>query len=363
MFIKQGLFCFFLLIHLQATAGELIKIENMATMRPTITVNITDEKAKVVAGDVAGASSILSLYMIINDTPAGVPVSGGYLLKDAELSFTPTYTLGYSKQFEVQYKVGGQLVAKRFTMPSKPTPGAVASVVTAYPMSDTIPYNTLFFHVRFSEPMLDDKDAYKHVKIFDENGVERERPWRQKSFWLDSNKLLVLMIHPGRVKTGIHYESPLFDSGKNYTIKIETGIKDANGQTLRAGYTQQYFVNGEDRICPKADIDRKLLPQAQTREPIFLSFSENMDHASVTDGTIIYDQAGKPVPCIVSAVDNDRNYQVIPIQNWQKGKYTLVLKSAVYDVAANRIRRLFETTNIKEMETDKLNTTFTFKIN
>lgn len=363
MFIKQGLLYFFLLIHLQATAGELIKIENMATMRPTIRVSITDEQAKVVAGEMTKAADILRLYMIINDTPASVPVSGTYLLNDLELSFTPTYTLGEGKEFEFQYKVGGQLAAKRFSMPSKPRPGNVASVITAYPMSDTIPYNTLFFHVRFSEPMLDDKDAYKHVKIYDENGAERERPWRQKSFWLDGNKLLVLMIHPGRVKSGIHYESPLFDSGKNYTIKIETDIKDANGQTLRTGYTKQYFVNGEDRICPKVEIDRKMLPQAQTREPIFLSFSENMDHASVTDGTKIYDRAGKPVPCIVRTLADDGHYQLMPVQNWKKGKYTLVLKSAVYDVAANRIRRPFETTNIKEMETDKLDTIFTFKIN
>lgn len=363
MFIKQGLLCFFLLIHLQTIAGELIKIENVATMHPTITVNITDEKAKVLAVDMINASDILSLYMIINDTPASVPVSGSYLLKDRELSFSPTYTLGNSTEFEVQYHSGGQMMTKRFTTPSKPKPNAVANVVAAYPMSDTIPYNTLFFHVRFSEPMLDDKYAYKYVKVYDENGVERERAWRQKSFWLDSSKLLVLMIHPGRVKTGIHYESPLFDSGKHYTIKIEPEIKDQNGQKVRTEYTRQYFVNGEDRTCPKTEMVRKVLPRAKTQEPIMLSFSESMDHASVTEGTMICDGAGKPVPCIVRVSADDSHYQVIPIQPWQKGKYTLVLKSSVYDVAANRIRRPFETTNIKEMETDKLNTEFTFKIN
>ncbi|OSZ77997.1 hypothetical protein CAP35_06930 [Chitinophagaceae bacterium IBVUCB1] len=362
MFIKQGLLCFFLLIHLQTIAGELIKIENVATMHPTITVSITDEKAKMLAVDVTMASNILSLYMIINDTPASVPVSGSYLLKDSELSFSPRYTLGNSTVFEIQYQGGGEIMTKRFTTPSKPNPNALATVVTTYPLSDTIPYNTLFFHVRFSESMLDDKYAYKHVKVYDENGVERERPWRQKSFWLDSNKLLVLMIHPGRVKTGIHYESPLFDSGKHYTIKIEQEIKDKNVQKLRAEYTRQYFVNGEDRICPKVEMVHKVLPHAQTKEPIILSFSESMDHASVTEGTMIYDGAGKPMPCIVRATANDSDYQVIPIQNWRKGRYTFVLKSSVYDVAANRIRRPFETTNIKEMETDKLNTTFTFRI-
>lgn len=363
MCIKKGLLYFFLLIHLQTVAGELIKIENIAAKRPTITVSITDEIAKAIAGDMTNANAIMSLYMLINDTPASVPVCGSYLLKDGELSFCPTYTLGNSTEFEVQYKGSGQMMTKRFTTPSKPKLNTVANVVTAYPMSDTIPYNTLFFHVRFSEPMLDDRYAYKYVKVYDENGVERERPWRQKSFWLDNNKLLVLMIHPGRVKNGIHYESPLFDSGKHYTIKIETDIQDANGQTLTAEYTQQYFVNGEDRICPKAEIVRKVLPRAKTQEPIMLSFSESMDHASVTDGTIICDGAGNPVPCIVRASANDSHYQVIPVQNWQKGKYTLVLKSSVYDVAANRIRRPFETTNIKEMEKDKLNTIFTFKIN
>lgn len=363
MRIKKGLPYFFLLIRLQAIAGELIKIDSIATMRPTITVSIADDKAKAVAGEKVKAADILSLYLIINDTPASVPVSGTYQLKDRELSFSPTYTLGCNMEFEVQYQDGDQQVTKRFTIPSKPKPTSFSRVITAYPTSDTIPYNTLFFHVRFDQPMLNDKYAYRHVKVYDENGVERESTWRQKSFWLDSNRLLVLMVHPGRVKSGIHYEGPLFDSGKHYTIKIETNIKDANGQALSAEYTQQYFVKGDDRICPKAEVARELLPPAQTCEPIILSFSEGMDYASVTDGTKVYDKEGKLVPSVVKEGNDDRVYLVTPLQRWQKGKYTIVLKSAICDFAANRIRRPFETTDIKEMEKDKLTTTFTFRIN
>lgn len=362
MMIKKGLYFFLLLIHLQATAGELIKIENIATMRPAIIVGINEEQAKLLAGNMNHASNLLNLYMIISDTPATVPVSGSYTITGRELSFLPTYTLGDGKEFEVQYRTGGQPVTKRFIMPSKPKPTATASVITAYPRVDTVPYNTLFFHVRFSEPMLEDKDAYHYVKVYDEHGAERERAWRQKSFWLDSNKVLVLMIHPGRVKTGIHYEGPLFDSGRRYTIKVDTGIRDVNGQALNVAYTQQYYVGGEDRTCPKAEIAHKLLPKDKTREPILLSFSEYMDHASVTEGTNIYDHTGKHIPCIVSALADDSHYQVMPLQKWQKGKYTLVLKSAVYDIAANRIGRPFETTSIEELEKGELNTEFTFTI-
>lgn len=362
MFIKKSLSCFLLLIHLQLPAGELIKIENIATMRPAIIVSINDEQAKLVAEDINHANDILNLYMILSDTPATVPVSGSYTIKGRVLSFLPTYTLGDDREFEAQYHGGGQLVTKRFKMPSKPKRAATASVITAYPRVDTVPYNTLFFHVRFSTPMQDDKGAYHYVKVYDEDGAERERAWRQKSFWLDSNRLLVLMIHPGRVKTGIDYEGPLFDSGRRYTIKVDTGIRDANGQALNAAYTQQYYVSGGDRICPKAEIDRKLLPPGQTREPIRLSFSEYMDHASVIEGTHIYDHAGKHIPCIVNALADDSYYQVIPLQKWQKGKYTLVLKSAVYDIAANRINRPFETSNVEELEKGELNTEFTFTI-
>jgi hypothetical protein len=347
----------FLLFHLHAFAGETITITKLATLKPVVSVSLPAANMQK-----DNAPDWLAVYMVIGDTVADIAVAGDYTLSKGELSFTPYNALGYGLQFEVQYKNSGVVVEKkRFTMPPAPPSGKSAEVVTAYPLADTIPYNTLFFHIRFSQPMMNDELAYNYVKVFDENGNERERAWRQRSFWLDEGRLLVLMIHPGRVKNGIHYESPLFDSGKRYTIRVEKDIKDINGNPIATAYTQQYYVGGEDRIKPEVIFSTSKL-QHGSCGPLSISFSEGMDHASVWDGVAVTDAYGNSLPIKVTTNGNDKKYTITPTQPWQKGSYTLSLKSAVYDFAANRINRLFEIKDTNEIEKDKIVTTWKFEV-
>jgi hypothetical protein len=267
--------------------------------------------------------------------------------------------LGYDREFEIQYISGDTILKKSFKTPPSPHSKIPSQVKDIYPLADTVPYNTLFFNVRFSEPMMPDKEAYKHIKVYDEHGIERTQAWRQRSFWLNSGRVLVLMIHPGRVKSGIHYESPLFDSGKHYTITINKSIRDVNGNFITSDLTKRYYISGIDKTSPAAQI--KQIPAANTLKPLKLLFSEGMDHASVIDGVALYDGRGVTVPVHIDE-DNDKQYNIIPSFSWQRGTYTLVLKNAVYDFAANRINRLFEVTDIKELEKDNVDTGLKFEV-
>lgn len=354
----------FLLFHLHVFAGETISITNLATLKPVVRVSLPAASANSLEQKgLATAPEWLTIYMVVDGTVADIPLAGDYKLNKGQLSFTPYNTLGYGLQFEVQYKNGGAVVErKRFTMPVAPTPGDAAEVVTGYPLADTIPYNTLFFHVRFSQPMMEDQHAYNYIKVLDENGTERKNAWRQRSFWLDEGRLLVLMIHPGRVKNGIHYESPLFDLGKRYTIRVGKDIKDANGNPLASAYTRAYYVTAEDRKRPQVALDTMRLPHHGSSTPLGISFSEGMDYASVWNGVSVTDTRGVQVPVRVETNGNDNKYTITPEQSWRKGSYTLLLKSAVYDFAANRINRLFEIKEDSEMEKDKIVTTWMFEI-
>lgn len=354
--------CFAFLIHLQATAGELIKVTGVEQLNPTISVTLSATELKLVSQNVdEEGKKILSLHLMQNGKRAIVGVAGYYSLNNDVLSYNPYYGLGYERSYEIIYHKDGKEYTKLITTPQHPTSAITSTVVTTYPMADTIPYNTLFFHIRFSQPMMDDKQAYRHIKIYDDKGVERERAWRQKSFWLDDGKLLVLMIHPGRVKNGIHFESPLFDSGRTYTVVVPKDIQDINGNPIAAEYTRSYYVKGEDRNMPKASLTATQYTISNSQQPIVLTFSEGMDHASVTEGITIVNEQGDNISFNITATD-DKHYSIAPASNWSKGKYTLILNGSVYDYAANRINRLFEITNIEEMEKDKIETKFPFTI-
>lgn len=354
--------CFTFLIHLQATAGELIKVTGVEELKPIVTVELTNEDLTTVQKDInKEGKHVLALYLLQNGKRASLPVAGRYDLNKHTLSYTTLYKLGYEQSYEVVYKTNNKEHTKRFSTPQHPTSDIAAEVVTTYPLGDTIPYNTLYFHVRFNQPMQIDDQAYRYIKVFDNNGTECRRAWRQRSFWLEDGKLLVLMIHPGRVKNGIHFESALFDSGKRYTIKVSKDIKDINGNPLKGGYQQSYYVKGEDRRIPKALLQQKTYTIANTQKAISLNFSEGMDHASVLAGTKIYDQSGKEVLVNISA-NNDDTFLITPKTKWQKGNYTIVLGGSVYDLAANRLNRLFEIKDPNEIEKDKIETKLHFTI-
>ncbi len=363
MNIKTALsLCFTFLIHLQATAGELIKVTGVEEMKPIVTVELTNEDLTTVQKDISKEGKhVLALYLLQNGKRASLPVAGRYDLNKHTLSYTTLYKLGYEQSYEVVYKTNNKEHTKRFSTPQHPTSDVAAEVVTTYPLGDTIPYNTLYFHVRFDQPMQNDEHAYQFIKVFDHNGTEIPRAWRQRSFWLDNSKLLVLMIHPGRVKNGIHFESPLFDSAKRYTIKVSKEIQDINGNPLKSDYQQTYFVKGEDRAIPKASLLQKSYAIANTEKAISLNFSEGMDHASVIAGTTVYDESGKKVACSITS-NSDDTFLITPNTKWQKGNYTIALGGSVYDFAANRLNRLFEIKDANEIEKDKIKTKMSFTI-
>ena len=364
MFLRSLLLSFVLLIHLQTTAGELINISDISTLKPVISTALTNNQATELKRlGAKNGGKFLTLHMVVNGKPMPAAVACRYKLDGLKLSLTPMYKLGYNLSFEAQNKTQGKLiVTSRFKTPPHPLSKKTASVVTAYPMTKTIPHNTLFFNVRFSHTMANDRLAYKYIKVYDEQGTERTTPWRQKSFWLDDGKLLTLMIHPGRVKNGIHYESPLFDSGKTYTLTISKNIKDINGNPIAKDYSQKYYVTGDDRVSPRVLFNKTILPKANTTQPVLLHFSEGIDNATMQGSVFIYNEKGDLLQCSIIENGNDNIYKITPTSNWRRGKYTLVLKSAVYDFAANRINRLFEVTDIKEIETDKIDTKWSFEI-
>ena len=78
------------------------------------------------------------------------------------------------------------------------------------------------------------------------------------------------MIHPGRVKNGIHYESPLFDSGKHYTLKVHTSIKDINNNPIEKEYSKTFYITGEDRIKPTPLFENITLPAVGSKQTLHL---------------------------------------------------------------------------------------------
>jgi len=362
---KTGCILFLLFIHLSAKAGELISIKQSETLRPTISVLLSDKTTEILnSKGFDNAKDILAIYLVNNGTAAQVPVAGTYRIEKNKLFYTPLYELGYDLEFEIKFEneTGKAVVRKRFHTPPNPASAIPVNIERMYPLTDTIPYNTLYFHIRFNQPMKDNIQAFKSVKVVDDNGKEITNAWRHKSFWIDDGKLLVLMIHPGRVKNGIHYESPLFDSGKYYTVQVTDGLMDRNGNAVSINFSRQYFVAGEDRKIPEVQLNNTPFPKAGSMEPVAFIFSEGIDNASVLDGVKVLDEQGNNVPCFIREKQSDRVFTITPVKKWKSGHYRIALSGSIYDFAGNRLNRLFEITDINQIEADKRTTFLDFNI-
>ena len=304
------------------------------------------------------AKKELTLTQIINGKPAPVAVSGKYATLNGDLIFEPLTDLGAGLEFEIKYKSEIQ----KYETPKpidKNVP--IAHVDAVYPLSQNVPRNILFFHVQFSESMLHDINGYQNVRILNSAGVELPLVWRQRSYWLENQKVLVLMVHPGKVKRGIDMEIP-FQIGETYTLEVMSAMRDSYGRSINAPYQHQFTIIDEDYEMPKVLFELFKLPKANSRKPLIMPFSEGMDHSSIVDGVKVYTEKGELVEGIFTWNETDQTFGFVPNDKWEAGKYEVVFEKKVCDFANNRLNRPFEMKEMEEVKKDQIMVTYNFEL-
>lgn len=289
------------------------------------------------------------LYFVADNKAAETPVAGHYRRSGNTVCYTPMYPLAAGERFLV--KAAGY-ADTLLSVPADPvqTPVAPASVAAIYPLADSIPKNILFFHVRFTQAMQEDQRAWKKIHIYNDSGQLVPNTWRQRSFWLDSGRLLVLMIHPGRVKSGIRYIGPVFDIGRKYTLIADSSLKDRYGQSLKTSAQHTYSV-GPDLKERLKIVSATTKVSSGSMEPVIIRLNNAADHAAAVAGISIADQSGKEV-AFTLAQGKDNNINLYPAQSWTKGRYRIQIAGSFYDCTGNRMHRLFEMQSMESFRDD-----------
>ena len=280
-----------------------------------------------------------NVYLLTGNAMATSAVGGRFRSSGHNRCFTPMYPLAAGERFII--KATG-FVDTMISIPANSIqiPAAPTSVAAIYPLADSIPKNILFFHVRFTQSMQESEQAWMKISILDDKGTLIPNTWRQRSFWLDSGRLLVLMIHPGRVKSGIRYIGPVFDVGKQYTLVVDSSLKDIYGRSVLAGSSHTYTVVKERKERIKINSVTANVTSG-TNEPIALQLNNPVDHASALTGFSIVDQSEKELS--FTLIQNNNNTLLLqPDKAWQPGRYHIVRAGRFYDCAGNRVNRLFE---------------------
>ncbi len=352
---------FILLVIWLPSAGLSQDIQIRGTDEPVVSVPLDPNRSwPDTSVDLTTAGKVLAVYKLTAGKPSPVPVAGKYRTSGNRLLFEPLYPLGEGLSFQVIYVRGADTVTAEFSIPRCTAPETSPPVITdIFPRADTLPRNVCFFHVRFATPMEANVQAYQKVHIEDPSGKRLENIWRQRSYWLDGQKVLVLMIHPGRLKRGINFEIP-FEPGQAYTLIVEPGLKNVQGLPAREPVEKTFVIRADDFDSPEILYEAFRLPKVHTLLPVELQFSEGMDHASIIDGVSITDMQGRPVEGRFRRPINDNRYAFIPTKAWQPGTYEVTFTKVVCDFSNNRLNRLFEIRDLKDIEKDDIPVTWTF---
>lgn len=281
-----------------------------------------------------GWSSVFAVYA----GPEGVPpMLGEYAIEQRRLTFRPRYPLAPG------VNVRAIFLSKEFkfeTGKAAPIP-STTRVAQVYPTTDVLPENQLKLYICFTAPM-QNGEAWTRLHLLDSAGAPVELPFLEidEELWNPSQTRLTVLFDPGRIKRGVlplREIGPSIREGETYTLLIDRGWRDGRGAPLAEPYRKKFRVGPPDRepVDPaKWRINR---PRAGTLEPLTASFDEPLDYAMLQHALTVSGVAGK-----VELRHGETEWRFTPALPWKNAQHQLVVRTALEDLAGNRVGRAFD---------------------
>jgi hypothetical protein len=289
-------------------------------------------------GDHPKPQDVFAVYAGTGDVP---PVMGAYSMQAGALVFRPKYPLAQGVTYRAVLHVGnGPAIEKAFTAPV-PAAHPATSVTHVYPSGDTVPENILKLYVEFSGPMSRGL-AWPHIKLLEADGSQVDLPFLEvdQELWDPGFRRMTVLFDPGRIKRGLvpnrDAGSPI-EAGKQYTLVIDRGWQDAEGNPL-AGEVRRTFRVGP---AERAGIDLKQW-RIETGKTLSVTFPKPLDYALLSHAIRVVGPDGKFVEGAEQIDRNETRWSFTPAASWKAGDYKLEIDMALEDVAGNRIGRAFD---------------------
>lgn len=295
-----------------------------------------------------------SQAMLPGMLPAMLPgMLGTYRVEGNAIRFDPQYPLesglSYRATFRPAELPGFKGNRRELTavvrVPARSlTPTTVVTQV--YPTADVLPENLLKFYVHFSAPM-SRGHIYDYIRLLEESGKQVELPFLEidEELWDDSMTRLTIFIDPGRIKRGVlplEDVGPALETGKRYSLVIDSAWKDGAGRPLKQSFQKPFLVGAPDREPPDPSQWNVQLPASGTQDRLVVLFPEPMDNAVTRRAIHVTDASGGTVAGQVEIGDQERRWSFQPVGPWKRGPHQLVVLTTIEDLAGNNIGKPFD---------------------
>ncbi len=221
----------------------------------------------------------------------------------------------------------------------------LTKLVGIYPQLSKVPANQLRFYVCFSEGMEGGKELFEYFSLVDlATDQEVEAAFRSLELWSKQRRCLTLLLHPGRVKSGIGFSNglgPVLQQGRRYSLRIKDGLKDRHGRVGQTEGGWDFAVVAPDLKAPSVQDLRLEAPRGPS-QPLKIFSQQTIDMGALAVGLSISDAKGEALEGEFKWSRESRRAFFYPVQRWQPGKYQLKVSRYFQDPSGNQLGLNFE---------------------
>jgi hypothetical protein len=284
-------------------------------------------------------------FVVVKKEGTGLPMIGTYQRQNDRLIFKPRFALEPGAVYRASFGTDlAKAVNTDYRVPAKART-APATIVKIMPGTDIVPANHLKFYIYFSAPMRGGREIFDQICIRDAAGKEVDDPWLRDELWDEKDQVLIIYIHPGRIKWGLVLREtlgPVLLPGKEYSFVVKGAMLDAKGQKLGKDYVKRFRTTAEERSRIPMTGWKFQTPAAGTRQPLKVEFPRVIDHTCLQNHLTVKDAKGQIVTGIITVGKEEMALSFTPQNPWRQEEHGLHVDPRLEDVCGNTPVRAFD---------------------
>ena len=207
---------------------------------------------------------------------------------------------------------------------------AFGEAARVFPSGGEIPENLLRFSISFAAPTA--PGVLERLTLRAADGTLIAQPFLEQELWSPDGKTLTLLLHPGRVKSGLraHDEAgrPL-RAGAHVTLNLD-------GQALKT-----WRIGPARTEPPYPQCWSVQPPQAGSRDAVVVALNAPIDAQAVGYIAII-SARGEKVKGHATLAPGESAWRFTPESGWSEGEYRLLIHPRLEDPQGNALSSRFE---------------------
>jgi len=204
-------------------------------------------------------------------------------------------------------------------------------IVQVRPSGSEVPANLLRLSLKFPAPV--EGPVLPRIGLVLADGTGLQDPFLPQELWSPDGTTLTLLLHPGRVKTGLVAREklgPVLREGEDVAVIFDS-------QPIK-----RWHIGPVDSNGPVASAWRMSTVRAGSRAPLVVTLDHPIDSQD-TDHVAIVDARDHRVDGRAQLKNGETTWIFNPDAPWQTGEYRLAVRGTLEDSAGNRLGGHFET--------------------